>query len=132
MQFIQGQKSRRKLVRRNVCFFKCAAIARSAHRICFTQRALRDFFYLFECLFRLQRTQSLFHAGCVTYFHVFIGVSFSFEAHTECAPYSERHVLALIPLLRPLLFTSLVAHMLKLVFAGNAALVLPRNQCVPC
>ena len=60
---------------------------------------------------------------------MFIGVPLSFEAYTECAPYRERYVLALIPVLRPLLATSLVAYMLKFVFAGNAALVLPRNQC---
>ena len=30
---------------------------------------------------------------------MFIGVPLSLAVHTECAPYSERHVLALIPLL---------------------------------
>jgi len=62
---------------------------------------------------------------------MFFGVPLSLAANTQCAPDSERHALALIPLLQPLLATSLVAHMLKFVFAGNAALVLPRNQCAP-
>ena len=48
----------------------CAFIARSAHRVCSTQRASRTFIYLLVCFYRSQCAQSVLHAASVTYLHL--------------------------------------------------------------